>query len=42
MVYILVKNSWGATWGDNGYIKLASVEGKGICGINQDPVRPSV
>jgi hypothetical protein len=39
--YILVKNSWGPTWGDKGYIKIASVEGKGICGINEMATRPS-
>ena len=39
--YILVKNSWGTSWGDQGYIKIASVSGAGICGINMDPVRPS-
>lgn len=39
--YILVKNSWGTGWGEAGYIKIASVSGAGICGINMDPVRPS-
>lgn len=35
--YYLVKNSWGTTWGDNGYIKLARGSeynnGKGQCGL---------
>jgi len=33
--YYIVRNSWTAAWGDNGYIKIAAVEGKGICGIQQ-------
>ena len=32
--YILVKNSWGSSWGDSGYIKIADKSGPGICGIN--------
>ena len=38
--YWLVKNSWNTTWGDQGYIKLAIVEGKGICGVQMEPLAP--
>jgi C1A family cysteine protease len=38
--YYLVKNSWGASWGIKGYIKIAAVEGDGICGIQMDAVYP--
>jgi C1A family cysteine protease len=31
--YYIVRNSWGTKWGDAGYIKIAAVEGAGICGI---------
>lgn len=33
--YYIVRNSWGAAWGDAGYINIAMATGKGICGINQ-------
>ena len=40
--YYLVKNSWGADWGEHGYVKIGIKEGDaGICGIQTNPAYPS-
>ena len=39
--YYLVRNSWGASWGEAGYIKIAAVEGAGICGIQMQSLYPA-
>jgi C1A family cysteine protease len=40
-----IKNSWGASWGMNGYILLArtdSTSSKGMCGLASQPSYPTV
>jgi len=40
--YYIVRNSWGAGWGDKGYVKIGIKDGAGICGIQMAASYPTV
>jgi len=40
--YYIVRNSWSASWGNQGYVNIGMAANPGICGINQYVAYPSV
>jgi len=42
--YVIVKNSWGASWGDSGYVKIATNadSSAGTCGLQSWVEVPNV
>jgi len=42
--YWILKNSWGTSWGESGFFRIAktSKTGAGICGLQQEPSYPTV
>ena len=39
--YFTIKNSWGTSWGENGYVRVGVSSGAGICGIQSQPSFPA-
>jgi C1A family cysteine protease len=39
--YYIVKNSWGSSWGESGYIRIGVEDGAGVCGIQMSASYPT-
>jgi len=39
--YWIIRNSWGSSWGEEGYIRVAIEDGEGICGIQMGSFYPT-
>jgi len=40
--YYIVRNSWGTSWGNAGYVNIGMADSPGVCGINQYVAYPTV
>jgi len=40
--YWIMRNSWGKSWGESGYMRLEIASGKGYCGIQMEPLYPNM
>lgn len=39
--YYILRNSWGTSWGESGYMRIATDgNGDGICGVQMEPCYP--
>jgi C1A family cysteine protease len=40
--YFILRNSWGTTWGESGYMRIADQgDGAGVCGFQLEPTYPT-
>jgi len=40
--YYILRNSWGTSWGEKGYMRIANDgDGAGVCGVQKEPLYPA-